>query len=103
MSAQQNTQVKKYGIFDPLSTAGPSEADLRNDEALRRVLVSHNLFEPESESQKREEVLGKLYAIAREWVKQCSLAKVFLDISWKYLKTPSAYTKLTLRRECLSS
>ena len=69
------TSTQKLGIHDPLSLEGPSEQDIKATEVLEKTLRGHNLFEPASESQKREEVLGKLYAIATEWVKQCSLEK----------------------------
>ena len=66
---------QKLGIHEPLSYEPPTQKDLDVSGKLEAVLRGHNLFEPESESRKREEVLGKLYAIATDWVKQCSLEK----------------------------
>lgn len=68
--------AQKLGVHVPLSLAGPTELDKRSTEALESVLRSHNLFEPESEAQKREEVLGKLNSICNQWVQEVSLEKV---------------------------
>ena len=70
--------AQKLGVHEPLSLAGPTELDKRSTEALESVLRSHNLFEPESEAQKREEVLGKLNSICNQWVQEVSLEKVSL-------------------------
>jgi poly(A) polymerase len=66
-----------YGITEPISCAFPKAEDLKRTEDLNNVLRGFGLYESEQESQKREEVLGKLDLIVKEWVKQISIKKGF--------------------------
>ncbi|KAG6476847.1 hypothetical protein ZIOFF_066095 [Zingiber officinale] len=50
----------QYGITKPISTAGPTEADLKRTVELERLLVDAGLYESKEESTKREEVLEEL-------------------------------------------
>jgi poly(A) polymerase len=43
---------------------------------LEKVLREFGLYESDEESQKREEVLGKLNVVVKEWVKKTSIKKV---------------------------
>ncbi len=70
----------------PISLAGPLPQDIRNSEELEKTLRSFNLFESSEESRKREEVLGKLNVIVKEWVRQVSLKKVVEKINYEYSK-----------------
>jgi len=68
--------VKTYGVTEPISRSFPTTVDLKHSEELEKVLRGFNLFEPEEESQKKEEILGKLNVLVKEWVKQVSISKV---------------------------
>lgn len=68
--------VKYFGITEPISTAPPTEKDIKLNAALEKTLRDYNLFESAEESRKREEVLGKLNVIVKEWVRQVSVLKV---------------------------
>jgi poly(A) polymerase Pap1 len=81
----------------PISTQGPSQLDRRqtehleevNEQALRlawcirmanqlclhttQYLISQNLYEAADEAARREEVLGKLDMIVKDWVKDISV------------------------------
>lgn len=59
-----------------LSLVGPSAQDIKLSVALEKVLRDYNLFESAEDSRKREEVLGKLNVIVKEWVRQVSVQKV---------------------------
>ncbi len=63
-------------MTDPISLEGPTPADTDSNQQLKILLKDHfHLFESEDESQKREEVLGRLHQIANEWVKEVSIQK----------------------------
>jgi len=63
------------GLTEPLSTALPNEEDKERTRELEHVLEEFGLYEPTEESERREEVLGKLNAIVKEWVRRVSVAK----------------------------
>lgn len=64
-------------MTDPISLDWPTPADLESTAKLQKMLRDDfDLFETEAESQHREEVLGRLDHIAKEWVKAVSLKKV---------------------------
>jgi len=63
-------------MTDPIKWDPPTQKDIQQTEQLRTLLRDEfHLFESEEMSQKREVVLGRLHAIANEWVQQVSLAK----------------------------
>ncbi|KAF2078416.1 hypothetical protein CYY_000283 [Polysphondylium violaceum] len=64
-----------YGVTEPISLATPSSLDLKLSTELENTLRSFNLFESNDQSRKREEVLGKLNEIVKEWAKQTSIKK----------------------------
>lgn len=48
---------------------------MKLSEALEALLREAGLYEGREESQKREEVLGKLNVLVKEWVRQLSISK----------------------------
>ncbi|CAL5038994.1 unnamed protein product [Urochloa decumbens] len=70
---------KQYGITKPLSLLGPVEADLQRTAELEKFLVEAGLYESTEESAKREEVLGKLDQIVKDWVKQLTSQRGYTD------------------------
>ncbi|XP_072960742.1 nuclear poly(A) polymerase 4-like isoform X1 [Typha angustifolia] len=70
---------KQYGITKPISTAGPSEADLQRTAELEKFLVDAGLYESEEEAAKREEVLGEIDKIVKAWVKQLTRQRGYTD------------------------
>ncbi|RLN12821.1 nuclear poly(A) polymerase 4-like isoform X1 [Panicum miliaceum] len=70
---------KQYGITKPLSLLGPVEADLQRTAELEKFLVEAGLYESAEESAKREEVLGKLDQIVKDWVKQLTSQRGYTD------------------------
>jgi len=71
----QANQTKQYGITPPILTTPPTDADRYFTDCLERVLRGFNLYETPEQSAKREEVLGKLNQLVREWVQQVCMAK----------------------------
>jgi poly(A) polymerase len=64
------------GITEPIIIDPPSAKDIKANTELERILREFNLFENVDESRKREEVLGKLNVIVKEWARHVSLKKV---------------------------
>lgn len=77
MALPQNGQ--HFGVTEPLSTSGPTEADLARDRELDKFLVSAGLYESQEESVLREEVLGRLDQIVKIWVKKISVNRGYND------------------------
>jgi poly(A) polymerase len=69
------TQVNavQYGVGQPLSTVGPTPADLEATEDLINTLKKHGQFESEDEAAKREEVLVKLSKLFKTFVRKVAI------------------------------
>ncbi|KAL3682811.1 hypothetical protein R1sor_000833 [Riccia sorocarpa] len=65
------------GVTEPLSTAGPTELDLKQTAELEKFLVEAGLYESQEEAVRREEVLGRLDQIVKMWIKKISRTKGF--------------------------
>lgn len=63
----------RFGLSPPISTAAPTPADLTSSKELVELLSKYGLFESPEEALKREEVLGKVNVLVKEWVRQVSL------------------------------
>ncbi|XP_010526081.1 PREDICTED: nuclear poly(A) polymerase 4 isoform X2 [Tarenaya hassleriana] len=70
---------KIYGITKPLSLAGPSPADVKRNAELEKFLVDVGLYESKEETQRREEVLGRIDQIVKCWVKQLTRQRGYTD------------------------
>ncbi|KAL5224101.1 hypothetical protein ABZP36_010740 [Zizania latifolia] len=71
--------LRQYGITDPISLAGPTEADFQKTTELKKFLVEAGLYESAEESAKREEVLRELDKIVKDWVKQLTSQRGYTD------------------------
>jgi poly(A) polymerase len=67
--------TRRFGVSDPISEDPPTPTDEKLTKLLENVLREFKSFESPEESQKREEALGKLNALVKEWVKQISIKK----------------------------
>ncbi|CAN1219056.1 Nuclear poly(A) polymerase 4 [Linum perenne] len=70
---------RKYGITNPISLAGPTDADLLRNSDLEKFLVDSGLYEAKEETDKRQEVLGRLDQIVKAWVKQLTRQRGYTD------------------------
>ncbi|XP_020088813.1 nuclear poly(A) polymerase 4-like isoform X3 [Ananas comosus] len=70
---------RQYGITKPISTAGPTEADLQRTKDLATFLAQAGLYESEEEAAKRVEVLGEIGKIVKEWVKKLTRQRGYTD------------------------
>ncbi|CAH8335759.1 unnamed protein product [Eruca vesicaria subsp. sativa] len=71
--------VKSYGITKPLSLSGPSAADLKRNSELEKFLVDEGLYESKEETMRREEVLGRIDQIVKDWVKELTHQRGYSD------------------------
>ncbi|KAK1290014.1 hypothetical protein QJS10_CPB18g01003 [Acorus calamus] len=71
--------VKQYGVTKAISVAGPTEADLQRSLELDKFLVDSGLYESKDEAVKREEVLGQIDRIVKDWVKQLTRQRGYND------------------------
>ncbi|KAI5651228.1 hypothetical protein M9H77_37233 [Catharanthus roseus] len=70
---------KQYGVTKPLSRAGPTEADIQRTKELEKFLLDAGLYESAEEAAKREEVLGRLKQIVKDWVKELTRLRGYTD------------------------
>ncbi|KAJ6994814.1 nuclear poly(A) polymerase 4-like [Populus alba x Populus x berolinensis] len=73
------TAAKRYGIMKPISVAGPIEPDLHRNAELEKFLVDSGLYESKEEAMKREEVLGRIDQIVKDWVKRLTRQRGYTD------------------------
>ncbi|XP_076910328.1 nuclear poly(A) polymerase 4-like isoform X1 [Bidens hawaiensis] len=71
--------LRSHGVTNPLSLAGPSEADLLRTQKLNKFLNDAGLYESEEEADKREEVLARIKQIVVDWVKQLTRIRGYTD------------------------
>ncbi|XP_021902846.1 nuclear poly(A) polymerase 4-like isoform X2 [Carica papaya] len=71
--------AKQLGVTKPISTAGPTEADLLRSRDLEKFLVDVGLYESKEESTKRKEVLGRIGQIVKDWVKQLTRLRGYTE------------------------
>ncbi|KAJ9187254.1 hypothetical protein P3X46_002732 [Hevea brasiliensis] len=68
-------QQQRLGITEPISLGGPTEYDEIKTHELEKFLRDVGLYESQEEAVSREEVLGRLDQIVKNWVKAISRAK----------------------------
>lgn len=65
-----SSQTKFLGVTPPVSVAAPEPRDLKLSQELVETLKEMGQYESETESEERKRVLGELYLIVKEFVKQ---------------------------------
>ncbi|WCJ21897.1 poly(A) polymerase 1 [Euphorbia peplus] len=68
-------QQQRLGITEPISLGGPTEYDVTKSQELEKCLQDVGLYESGEEAVSREEVLGRLDQIVKNWVKVISRTK----------------------------
>ncbi|PQQ05856.1 nuclear poly(A) polymerase 4-like isoform X2 [Prunus yedoensis var. nudiflora] len=72
--------ARQYGVTRPISTAGPTEADIQMNIELEKFLVKEaGVYESIEEATKREEVLQRIEQIVKDWVKQLTRLRGYTD------------------------
>ncbi|KAJ9537442.1 hypothetical protein OSB04_030175 [Centaurea solstitialis] len=75
----QKADVKKYGVMNPISYAGPTEVDVQRNALLEKLLMDSGIYESAEETARREEVLSRLDKIIKDWVKQLTRQKGYTE------------------------
>ncbi|KAF5181023.1 Poly(A) polymerase [Thalictrum thalictroides] len=68
---------RKLGVTEPISLGGPSDFDRTKTQELEKYLSDAGLYESQEEAVSREEVLGRLDQIVKNWVKRVSHKRGF--------------------------
>lgn len=77
-NAVQNGQSKTpqtLGMTSAISTAAPKPADLVKTKELEESLKPFDVFESEQELNHRMVILGKLFSLVKEWIKDVSIKR----------------------------
>ncbi|KAL6285584.1 hypothetical protein ACE6H2_009974 [Prunus campanulata] len=72
--------ARQYGVTRPISTAGPTEADIQMNIELEKFLVEEaGVYESKEEATKGEEVLQRIEQIVKDWVKQLTRSRGYTE------------------------
>ncbi|XP_022132220.1 nuclear poly(A) polymerase 2-like isoform X2 [Momordica charantia] len=71
--------ARKNGVTKPISLAGPTDADIQRNTELEKFLIDSGLYESKEEATNREEVLGRIDQIVKNWVKQLTLLRGYTE------------------------
>jgi poly(A) polymerase Pap1 len=74
-ASQQQMNTTQYGVSPPICIKPPSERDLRITRELEEYMKKCGLFESDLDMQRRLEVLRKINAMVKKWVKEVSVDK----------------------------
>ncbi|XP_074098721.1 poly(A) polymerase hiiragi isoform X2 [Cotesia typhae] len=76
-AATSNTSPnsRSLGMTSAISVAEPKPSDLARTNELREALKPYNVFESDEELHHRMEILSKLNALVKQWIKETSVAR----------------------------
>uniref|UniRef100_A0A6P7GPK8 Poly(A) polymerase alpha-like n=1 Tax=Diabrotica virgifera virgifera TaxID=50390 RepID=A0A6P7GPK8_DIAVI len=72
---QKSEDKLTLGMTSAISTAEPKPVDLVKTRELIEALKPFDVFESEQELNKRMHILGKLFSLVKQWIKEVSLSK----------------------------
>ena len=78
---------KSNQMWEPISTAQPTELDVSRTRELQELMENAGLYESREEALKRQEVLGRLDQIVKSWVKKVTEAKGYNEEMVEEVKT----------------
>ncbi|XP_054282988.1 poly(A) polymerase type 3-like [Macrosteles quadrilineatus] len=76
-NAEKAEQAKKQalGMTSAISLAGPKPIDVQRTKELEEALKPYNVTESDQELNHRMEILSKLNALVKEWIKEISISR----------------------------
>lgn len=74
-SNDQAANLRTLGMTSAISVAAPKPQDIHRTSELEEALKPFDVFETEQELDHRMVILGKLYSLVKEWIKNVSIAK----------------------------
>ncbi|CAB4303008.1 unnamed protein product [Prunus armeniaca] len=73
--------ARQYGVTRPISTAGPTEADIQINIELEKFLIEEaGVHESKEEATKGEQVLQRIEQIVKDWVKQLTSSRGYTEL-----------------------
>ncbi|KAH0982507.1 hypothetical protein GBA52_009684 [Prunus armeniaca] len=73
--------ARQYGVTRPISTAGPTEADIQMNIELEKFLIEEaGVYESKEEATKGEQVLQRIEEIVKDWVKQLTSSRGYTEL-----------------------
>lgn len=72
---KNDTKIPTLGMTSAISTAPPKPSDLLKTQELEEALKPFDVFESEQELNHRMVILGKLYSLVKQWIKDVSISK----------------------------
>ncbi|XP_051170295.1 poly(A) polymerase type 3 isoform X2 [Leptopilina boulardi] len=67
--------LRTLGMTSAISVAEPKPSDITRTNELKEALKPYNVFESEEELNHRMEILSKLNALVKQWIKDISIAR----------------------------
>ncbi|XP_071450395.1 poly(A) polymerase type 3 [Hetaerina americana] len=72
---QQQQALRTLGMTSAISHATPKSLDIQRTKELEEVLKPYNVFESDEELNHRMEILSKLNALVKEWIREASVKR----------------------------
>lgn len=72
---KQKTTPQTLGMTSAISTAPPKPSDLIKSIELEEALKPYDVFESEKELNHRMIILGKLFSLVKQWIREVSISK----------------------------
>jgi len=72
---QKNITLRRLGLTSPISIAEPKSIHIHRTNELKEALKPYNVFESEEELKHKTEILSKLNALVKQWIKDTSIAR----------------------------
>ncbi|XP_076751014.1 poly(A) polymerase hiiragi isoform X3 [Xylocopa sonorina] len=74
-SSKEEKNLRTLGMTSAISVAEPKPSDLNRTNELKEALKPYNVFESEEELNHRMEILSKLNALVKQWIRDTSIAR----------------------------
>ncbi|KAJ3662237.1 hypothetical protein Zmor_006593 [Zophobas morio] len=75
VTQKNDTKIPTLGMTSAISTAPPKPSDLLKTAELEEALKPFDVFETEQELNHRMVILGKLYSLVKQWIKDVSISR----------------------------
>ncbi|XP_034172431.1 poly(A) polymerase hiiragi isoform X3 [Osmia lignaria lignaria] len=74
-ASKEEKNLRTLGMTSAISVAEPKPSDLTRTNELKEALKPYNVFESEEELNHRMEILSKLNALVKQWIRDTSIAR----------------------------
>ncbi|KAL6254456.1 hypothetical protein P5V15_014506 [Pogonomyrmex californicus] len=74
-TSSEKNNLRTLGMTSAISVAEPKPVDISRTNELKEALKPYNVFESEEELNHRMEILSKLNALVKQWIRDTSIAR----------------------------